>query len=160
MVWAGPGRPGPHVQRVVSRIRITQITLSALGATAASLLAPALASSNTPTCSAHAQLGTGAAVSLTFSCSAAIRRLQLALPVATRSTTRPKLRIGSRAWPCAVSGARTVVCSHEIPSRRAAAVDLGWSPTPAVGDPVLFTATGPATKITLHLAVTTPDDGD
>jgi hypothetical protein len=136
--------------------------LPALGAFAACLLAPALASSassNTPTCSAHAQLGTGK-VSVTFSCTAAIRRLQVALPAATRSSTRPKLRIGSRAWPCAVTGSRMVDCSHDVPSHRAAAVDLAWRPGPAVGDPVLFTATAPAAKVTLRLTVTTPDDGD
>jgi len=146
----------------MSRIRTGQLIPVALGISAVCLLAPALASSassSAQTCSAHAQLGTGD-VSVTFSCTAAVRRLQLALPAATRSSTRPRLRLGSRAWPCDVTGARTVVCSHDVPSRRAAAVDVAWRPTPAVGDPVLFTATAPAAKISLRLAVTTPDDGD
>jgi len=135
--------------------------LSALGASVACLLAPPLvanASSNAPTCSAHAQLGTGS-VSVTFSCSAAIRRLQLVVPAATRSSTRPKLQLGSRAWPCAVAG-RMVACTHAVPARRAGAVVLAWRPDPVVGDPILFTATAPTAKIDLHLTVSTPDDGD
>jgi hypothetical protein len=138
------------------------ISTAALVAGGLAMAAPAGAA---PTCDAHAQLENGTAVSpttpsvsLTFSCTTALTRVRLTLPAKARLTARPRLYGSGPSKACTVSG-RVVTCLTQLKAGHAVGIMLKWRPLPAVGDPILFTATGRGAPVVLRLSVANSDDG-
>ena len=140
------------------RSRTTPLILGAAVATLAACSAASAAPAR-ETCSATAQLAKHGIVTVTFDCTMHVTRTHVSLGSGLKLVGTPVFRGSAWRHACSTGGAREVACVATRPTTTGA-VDVNWRPSPAVGDPLLFSATGPTGSVSLHLTVTTWDDSD